>query len=234
MARQSWSMLAIFQGMDAAGKDGTVAHVFDRVNPSGIIVTSFKAPSEEEKRHHFLWRIHRAAPAAGLIGAFNRSHYEDVLVPRVHAGLLKEDHLPQAMMDDDIWKRRLADIVHFEDMLVHNGTLVHKFFLHISPEEQRSRLLDRLDDPAKHWKFSPADLGERAFWKRYQAVYTEAIAATATPDAPWHIIPADHKWYGRMLVAEILAGHLEALDLSTPPATVAELKAMAIARKALR
>ncbi len=233
MARQNWSLLAIFQGMDAAGKDGTISHVFDAVNPAGLALTSFKEPSDEERRHHFLWRIHRAAPAAGMIGVFNRSHYEDVLVPRVHAAVLEGDHLPQAVIDGDIWQRRLQDIVHFEDMLVNNGTVVHKFFLHISPKEQRKRLLERLDDPGKHWKFSPSDVIERGFWKRYQTVYTQAIAATATVRAPWHIIPADHKWYARMLVAEILAEALAKLDLEAPPLTPGEVAAMDEARRAL-
>lgn len=233
MARQSWSLLAIFQGTDAAGKDGTISHVFDAVNPAGIRVTSFKQPSDEEHRHDFLWRIHQAVPPAGLIGVFNRSQYEEVMVTRVHTKLLSEEHLPPEINGPDIWEQRMSDIVHFEHMLARNGTVVHKFFLHLSRKEQRKRLLERLDDTDKHWKFSPSDLAERPFWNTYQTVYSEAIRATATKHAPWHVIPADHKWYARMLVAEILAASMEGLDLKTPASTKAEAEARHAARKAL-
>lgn len=215
-ATSTWSVLAIFQGMDTSGKDGTIARVFAGVNPAGICVTSFKAPSSAERAQDYLWRVHAACPPSGHIGAFNRSHYEDVLVPRIHPELLHLEHLPADLRSSDIWRHRLDDIVHFERMLTRQGTVVLKFFLNISRDEQRNRLLDRLEQPEKTWKFSPTDLTERTYWDAYQEAYDETIAATAALHAPWFIIPADRKWYARMAVAEIIADRLQALDLNVP------------------
>lgn len=216
MANQTWSVLAVFQGMDTAGKDGTVDHVFSGVNPAGMNVTSFKQPTPDELLHDFLWRVHRHTPPAGRIGVFNRSHYEDVLVPRVHPEMLLLDRLPKQMFGPQFWDHRLEAIAHFEQLLARRGTLVRKFFLHISKAEQRQRLLERLDQPDKTWKFQPTDLSERGFWTEYQNAYQAAISATATPHAPWYIVPADHKWYARMVVAEVMLDTLEALDLQIP------------------
>ncbi len=226
MASSTWSLLALFQGMDTAGKDGTITHVFHGVNPAGVCVTSFKAPSSAERAQDFLWRIHQACPAAGTIGVYNRSHYEDVLVPRIHPDQLHLQHLPASLQGSAIWRHRLRDIVSFERMLISQGTVLRKFFLNVSKDEQSRRLLDRLQQPDKAWKFSPTDLSERAHWDEYQAAYTHAISATATPQAPWHIIPANHKWFARMVVAEIIADTLGQLDLRTPEPDAAMHKAM--------
>jgi len=216
VANQTWSVLAVFQGMDTAGKDGTIDHVFSGVNSAGMSVTSFKQPSPQDLLQDFLWRVHQHAPPAGHIGVFNRSHYEDVLVPRVHPETLHLDRLPKQMVGPQFWDHRLEDIAHFEQLLARRGTLVRKFFLHISKTEQRNRLLERLDQPDKTWKFQPTDLSERGFWDEYQHAYQTAISATATPHAPWYIVPADHKWYARMVVAEVMLDTLEALDLQIP------------------
>lgn len=234
VATSTWSVLAIFQGMDTSGKDGTITRVFAGVNPAGIFVTSFKAPSSAERAQDFMWRIHAACPPSGHISAFNRSHYEDVLVPRIHPELLHLEHLPASLRSSDIWRHRLDDIVHFERMLTRQGTVVLKFFLNISRDEQRKRLLDRLDQPDKTWKFSPTDLTERTYWDAYQEAYDETIAATATPHAPWFIIPADRKWYARMTVAEIIADRLQSLDLNVPGPTTIMRKALTAARKELK
>jgi PPK2 family polyphosphate:nucleotide phosphotransferase len=239
MAADTWSMLAIFQGMDASGKDGTIDHVFSGVNPAGICVTSFKAPSTVERSHDFLWRIHQAVPPSGRIGVFNRSHYEDVLVPRIHPEQPHLQHIPHVLHPTPdhhgFWTHRLDDITRFERMLTRQGVLIAKFFMNISKGEQRERLLARLEEPDKNWKFQPTDLEERAHWDGYARVYEETIAATATEHAPWYIIPADHKWYARMVVAEIVAERLSGLDLkSRPPseASAADLKAAEAALKA--
>ncbi len=232
-AVNTWSLLAIFQGMDSSGKDGTIARVFAGVNPAGIRVTSFKAPSSGERAQDFLWRIHAACPPSGQIGAFNRSHYEDVLVPRIHPDILPLDRLPPSLCGADIWRHRLDDIAHFERMLARQGTIVLKFFLNISRDEQRQRLLDRLEQPNKSWKFAPTDLTERQYWDAYQEAYDETIAATATHHAPWFIIPADRKWHARMAVAEIIADRLKALDLQAPEPNAAQREAFAAARLAL-
>ena len=230
MAASTWSLLAIFQGMDTSGKDGTIAHVFSGVNPAGVTVTSFKAPSSNERAQDFLWRIHAACPPAGRISAFNRSHYEDVLVPRIHPEQLHLEHVPPPLCTNAIWRHRLDDIVNFERMLTRHGTIVLKFFLNISRDEQRKRLLDRLDQPDKTWKFSPNDLTERTRWDAYQEGYDETIAATATAQSPWFIIPANHKWFARMAVSEIIAAHLAVLDLTTPKPSTAMHDALAAAR----
>lgn len=199
------SVLVVLQGMDTGGKDGTIRHVFDSVNPQGVRVASFKAPNDEEKRHDFLWRVHKVAPAAGEIGVFNRSHYEDVLIVRVH------EFVPEA-----VWRARYQSIVDFEQALVRGGTTVVKFWLHISPDEQKKRLQARLDDPTKHWKFNPDDLAERARWKAYMAAAEEMLWRTATDDAPWHVVPADHKWYRDWAVSRVLVETLERMDPQYP------------------
>ena len=200
-------VLLVLQGTDTSGKDGVVRHVVGQVGPAGVSITSFKRPTAEEAAHHFLWRIRRALPAAGMIGVFNRSHYEDVLVTRVHASI-----------DDEAWAERIADIRAFEERLVASGTVLLKCFLHISYAEQRKRLLARLDDPSKVWKFNPADLDERAYWSDYQAAYAEALAATSTESAPWYVIPSDSKWYRNWAVSQLLRDALLGLDLSFPAA----------------
>eukprot|EP01037_Dinobryon_pediforme_P001983 gene1983-2019_t len=230
MAASTWSLLAVFQGMDTSGKDGTIDHVFQSVNPAGVTVTSFKPPSSNERAQDFLWRVHAACPPAGKIAAFNRSHYEDVLVPRIHREQLHLQHVPPELCTAKIWQHRLEDIENFENMLTRHGTIVMKFFLNISREEQRQRLIDRLDEPAKTWKFSPNDLAERSCWDQYMNVYEETIAATATPSAPWYIIPADHKWFARMAVAEIIAERFGSLDLRPPEPDSAMREALKAAK----
>ena len=196
-AANRWSILIVLQAMDAAGKDGTIKHVMSGVNPQGCQVFSFKHPSAEELDHNFLWRYAKALPERGRIGIFNRSYFEEVLVVRVHPELVNAEQVPGVKINDDFWADRFADINAFERHLSRNGTLILKFFLHISKDEQRKRLLKRLKDPKKHWKFAPGDLAERAFWNDYMMAYEQAISATSTKWAPWHIIPADHKWVSR-------------------------------------
>ena len=204
-AEQKRSLLIVLQGMDTSGKDGTIRHVLRGVNPQGCIVTSFKQPTPEEAAHDFLWRVHRHTPARGYMGIFNRSHYEDVLVTRVHGTI-----------SDQEARKRFAEINEFESLLARNGTVILKFFLAISKEEQRQRLQDRIDDKDKHWKFNPQDLVERQHWKDYERVYTDAISATSTGQAPWFVIPSNHKWYRNYLVAKILARTLQAMKLKYP------------------
>jgi PPK2 family polyphosphate:nucleotide phosphotransferase len=218
-AANSWSILIILQAMDAAGKDSTIKHVMSGVNPQGCQVTSFKHPSAEELSHNFLWRYARAAPERGRIGIFNRSYYEEVLVVRVHPELVKSQRIPCVTIDDDFWSDRLADINGFERHLTRNGTVILKFFLHLSKGEQCKRFLKRLKEPSKQWKFSPGDLKERAFWHDYMKAFEEAISATSTKWAPWYIIPADHKWVTRALVARIVIKAIESLDLRYPEIT---------------
>ncbi|MEO6501221.1 MAG: PPK2 family polyphosphate kinase [Jatrophihabitantaceae bacterium] len=200
-------VLLVLQGTDTSGKDGVVRHVVGQVGPAGVSITSFKRPTAEEAAHHFLWRISRALPAAGMIGVFNRSHYEDVLVTRVHGSI-----------DADTWAERIAEINAFEQQLADSGTVLVKCFLHISYSEQRKRLLARLDDPSKHWKFNMGDIDERAYWSDYQSAYAAAIAASSTKSAPWHIVPSDTKWYRNWAVSQLLRDALLGLDLSYPPA----------------
>jgi PPK2 family polyphosphate:nucleotide phosphotransferase len=204
-AEQQRSLLVVLQAIDAGGKDGTVKHVFGNVNPQGVEVTSFKAPSEDERAHDFLWRVHKVTPAKGRIGIFNRSHYEDVLVVRVH------DLVPKA-----VWSKRYADIKAFERNLTEAGTTVVKFFLHISKEEQAKRFRARLDDPTKCWKFNLDDLKERALWDDYRQAFQDAIAATATKDCPWFVVPADHKWYRNWVISSVLVDALERMDPQFP------------------
>lgn len=210
------SLLVILQGMDAAGKDGTVRHVMNGVNPQGCRIHSFRAPNTEELQHHFLWRPMRFLPAKGMIAIFNRSYYEEVMVVRVHPEFLTPQNLPPYKKLEDVWKRRYEEIRAFEETLVHSGTSVLKFYLHISRETQKERLMERLTQPDKRWKFNERDLDERKLWKQYQEAAEEALPATSTKATPWFVIPADDKWYARAAVADIIAGHLESLDLQYP------------------
>lgn len=233
-ANATWSLLIVFQAMDAAGKDSTIKHVMTGVNPQGVVVTSFKQPGPEDLAHDFLWRIHRNAPARGMIGIFNRSHYEEVLVTRVHPEILAAQHLPPSLRAGaGFWDGRLEDIAGFERHLGRQGTRVLKFFLNVSPKEQKSRFLDRLNEPEKTWKFSPDDLTERARWDDYQAAYEAAIAGTATESAPWYIVPADQKWFMRLVVVAAIVETLRDLDLSLPKVASEKLQRFAEARKAL-
>jgi PPK2 family polyphosphate:nucleotide phosphotransferase len=218
-AADSWSILIIFQAMDAAGKDGTIKHVMSGINPQGCQVFSFKHPSAEELDHNILWRYTRALPERGRIGIFNRSYYEDVLVVRVHPELLQTQRIPGLKINEDFWNDRYSDINTLERHLTRNGTVVLKFFLNVSKDEQRKRFIKRLEDPRKHWKFSAADLKERGFWDDYMKAYEQALSATSTRWAPWYIIPADHKWVTRGLVARILATTIDGLDLHYPEVT---------------
>ena len=232
-AQDRWSLLCIFQAMDAGGKDGTIKHVMSGVNPQGVQVSSFKEPGPEELAHGFLWRVTRKLPARGQIGIFNRSHYEDVLVVRMHPELLAAQRLPHAAHGKEFWRHRFEDIVAFETYLARQGMVVLKFFLHISRSEQKRRLLARLDDPHKNWKYRPTDLAERQYWDGYIAAYEEAIAATAKPHAPWFIVPADHKWFAHLLVVAAMIEALQRLDLSYPAPTAAQRDLIAAARAQL-
>jgi PPK2 family polyphosphate:nucleotide phosphotransferase len=232
-AANSWSILIILQAMDAAGKDSTIKHVMSGLNPQGCQVTSFKHPSAEELNHNFLWRYAKAVPDRGRIGIFNRSYYEEVLVVRVHPELVRAQHIPDMKINDDFWVDRFADINALERHLTRNGTVILKFFLYLSKDEQRKRFLKRLNDPAKQWKFSPDDLKERAFWNDYMKAFEEAISATSTKWAPWYIIPADHKWVSRALVARILTKTAASLDLHYPEVTKDQLAVIAEAKKQL-
>lgn len=227
------AVLVVLQGMDAAGKDGTIRHVMSGVNPQGVGVHSFRAPSEEELDHHFLWRPTRYLPGKGRIAIFNRSYYEEVLVVRVHPELLDKQRLPTTIDRDEIWRKRFDDINAFEHSLVRNGTTVVKVFLHLSKEEQRKRFLDRLNEPEKHWKFNEADVRDRRRWDEYQRCYEEMLAATSTRWAPWYVAPADDKWFTRALIADVLAARIEELDLHPPSPTPQQLAGMAAARKEL-
>ena len=233
-ANATWSLLVVFQAMDAAGKDSTIKHVMTGVNPQGIAVTSFKQPGPEDLAHDFLWRVNRALPGRGTIGIFNRSHYEEVLVARVHPEILARQRLPPALTGGKrFWDNRLQDIAGFERHLGRQGTKVLKFFLHVGRDEQKSRFLDRLDEPDKHWKFSPADLGERERWDDYMTAYEAAIGATATEEAPWFVVPADHKWFMRLVVVAAIVEALRDLALSVPDVSPEVRDSFAEARAAL-
>jgi len=227
------AVLVILQAMDAAGKDGTIKHVMSGVNPQGCQVFSFKRPSAEELDHNFLWRCMVRLPERGRIGIFNRSYYEDVLVVKVHPEILAGSQLPAGKIDKKFWQSRYDDINTFERHLVRNGTIVLKFFLNVSKEEQKRRFLERLERPEKNWKFSAADLAERTCWNDYQKAYEQALQATSTEWAPWHVIPADYKWLMRLLVAEILTNSIQSLKLSYPRPSAGELAALAEAREKL-
>jgi len=211
-----WALLAAFQAMDAGGKDGTIRHVMSGVNPQGVSVVSFKQPGPVELSHDFLWRIHMNCPARGRIGIFNRSHYEEVLVARVHPDLLDRQGLPDAVRGDRFWEHRYRDIRRFEHYLDRQGTKVLKFFLHISKDEQKERFLSRLEEKDKNWKFSVSDLAERAHWDEYQAAYEDAIRETATSYAPWYVVPGNRKWYARLIVVQAMIQALEEMKLSPP------------------
>ena len=232
-ADDRWSMLVVLQAMDAAGKDGTIKHVMTGVNPQGVVVTSFKQPGPEDLAHGFLWRIHLHAPARGRIAIFNRSHYEDVLVARVHPELLDQRHLPHSCRGKKFWKHRLDDIAAFETYLTRQGTVMVKIFLNVSKGEQKRRFLSRLDEPHKNWKFSAGDLKERAHWDAYQDAYEQAIQATATPHAPWYVVPADNKPFAHLVVAAAMIERLEKLDLVQPSPPPAEAEMLRQAREAL-
>ena len=232
-ADDTWSLLLIFQAMDAAGKDGTIKHVMSGINPAGCQVTSFKQPSALELDHNFLWRAGLALPQRGRIGIFNRSYYEETLVVRVHREVLKAERIPAPLAGKHLWEERFEDIHAFERHLARNGTVILKFFLHLSKAEQKRRFLKRLDEPAKNWKFSAADLKERAWWDEYQDAYEEMISATATPHAPWYVVPADHKWYARLVVAGAVVRALDHLDLKFPKVSREQKKALRQARKEL-
>jgi PPK2 family polyphosphate:nucleotide phosphotransferase len=232
-AQDRWSVLLVFQAMDAAGKDGTIKHVMSGVNPQGCQVYSFKAPSPEELDHDFLWRTTKCLPERGRIGIFNRSYYEEVLVVRVHESILARQKLPPELVTKRIWDERLEDIAAFERYLARNGTVILKFFLHVSRKEQKKRFMERLDEPEKNWKFAPADVHERRYWDDYMAAYEDAIRATATKHAPWYVVPADNKWFTRLVVAAAVVEALEKLDLEYPQVNAAQRKALAAARAAL-
>ena len=232
-AQDRWALLLIFQAMDAAGKDGAVKHVMSGINPQGCDVTSFKAPSKEELDHEYLWRAHRMIPSRGKIGIFNRSYYEEVLVVRVHQDLLNAQQLPKELVNKHIWEDRYEDINNFEKYLVRNGVIVMKFFLHLSKGEQKKRFLERLEMPEKNWKFSMADVKERAYWKDYQKAYEEMIQNTATKHGPWYVIPADNKWFTRLAVAGAIIHKLHSLDLQFPEVDDDKKKELAQVRKAL-
>jgi PPK2 family polyphosphate:nucleotide phosphotransferase len=232
-AEHRWAVLLVFQALDAAGKDSTIKHVMSGVNPQGCEVFSFKAPSNEDLDHDFIWRAARCLPERGRIGIFNRSYYEEVLVVRVHPELLDREKLPEPLVTKDIWKERFEDIIAFERHLARSGTVILKFFLHVSRGEQRRRFLERLDKAAKNWKFSAADLAERRHWDAYMAAYEEMIRNTATPGAPWYVVPADHKWFTRLIVVEAIIAALEKLDLAFPRVPPGERKALKAARAEL-
>src|SRR5215218_10933502 len=215
-AQDRWSLLLIFQGMDAAGKDSAIKSVFDGINPQGCEVTAFKQPSTLELDHDFLWRSMIALPQRGRIGIFNRSHYEECLVVRVHEEILAKQKIPKKLVTGSIWRERFEDISAMERYLARNGTVILKFFLNVSREEQRERFLERLEEPAKNWKFSPADVAERAHWDAYMAAYEDAIRATAAPHAPWFVVPADRKWFARLAVVAAVDEALRGLDLGYP------------------
>ena len=228
-ADDRYSLLLIFQGMDASGKDGVVRHVMSGVNPQGCRVTSFKAPSEEEVDHTYLWRVQKALPPRGTIGIFNRSHYEEVLVVRVHEDILQAQKLPPEARGKNVWRDRYDDINNFERHLTRNGTIVLKFFLNVSYEEQRRRFIERIEEPDKNWKFQSRDVKERAYWKQYQKAYEEMLEHTSTKWAPWWVVPADNKWFTRLMVSEIIAMQLKQLDIAPPkvsPERHAEMMAL--------
>ena len=232
-AQNRWSLLLVFQAMDAAGKDGTIKHVMSGVNPQGCQVFSFKQPSSEDLDHDFLWRYSKRLPERGRIGIFNRSYYEEVLVVRVHEHILERQKLPPPLVSKRIWDERLFDIAHFEDYLTRQGTIILKFFLHLSRKEQKKRFMDRLDRSDKHWKFSASDVHERKFWDDYMHAFQEAIRATASKRAPWYVVPADNKWFTRLVVAAAIVGAVEKLDLAYPTVDAEKIKELQTARAAL-
>jgi PPK2 family polyphosphate:nucleotide phosphotransferase len=232
-AQDRWSLLLIFQGMDAAGKDSAIKSIFDGVNPQGCEVHAFKQPSSLELNHDFMWRCMAALPERGRIGIFNRSYYEECLVTRVHPELLAQEKIPHKLITKNIWRERFEDIDAIERYLTRNGTVILKFFLNVSKEEQRNRFLDRLEQPSKNWKFSMADIAERALWPRYMAVYQDIVRHTSTPIAPWYVVPADHKWFARVVIGSAIVSALETLNLHFPRADKASLREFKRVREAL-
>ncbi|MFZ1138140.1 MAG: polyphosphate kinase 2 family protein [Candidatus Sulfotelmatobacter sp.] len=232
-AQDNWAVLLIFQAMDAAGKDGAIKHVMTGVNPQGCQVYSFKAPSELELQHDFLWRTTRHLPERGHIGIFNRSYYEEVLVVRVHPDILKGEKTPPSLVSKKIWEERFEDIRSFERHMTRSGTVIRKFFLNLSKKEQKQRFLARLEEPEKNWKFSAADIHERKYWDDYQDAYEDMIRNTASEEAPWYVVPADNKWFTRLVVSTVLVDTLESLDLSYPKVDEAKRKELEAAKKLL-
>jgi PPK2 family polyphosphate:nucleotide phosphotransferase len=232
-ADDHWSLLLILQAMDAAGKDGAIKHVMSGVNPQGCEVHSFKAPSERELQHDFLWRTTRVLPERGHIGIFNRSYYEEVLVVRVHQELLDKEKTPPSLVGKKIWQERFEDICSFERHLDRSGTVIRKFFLHLSREEQKKRFLKRLDEPEKNWKFSAGDIHERRYWDDYQDAYEDMIRNTATKRAPWYVVPADNKWFSRLVISSVIVDTLESLHLAYPTVEASERKQLATAKRVL-
>jgi PPK2 family polyphosphate:nucleotide phosphotransferase len=233
-AQDRWALLLIFQAMDAAGKDGTIKHVMSGVNPQGCQVSSFKVPSAVELDHDYLWRSMKELPERGRIGIFNRSYYEETLVVRVHPDFLARQTLPPQLVGDDIWQQRFTDICHFEDYLSHNGLVIRKFFLHLSKEEQKKRFMERLDNPNKNWKFSANDIKERAYWDDYMTAYEDMIRHTASKHSPWYVVPADNKWFTRLVVAAAVIDTLNGLNLHYPEVSDAARAQLEAARKQLQ
>jgi len=233
-AQDRWALLLIFQAMDAAGKDSTIKHVMSGVNPQGCQVSSFKAPSAEELDHDFMWRTTRRLPERGQIGIFNRSYYEEVLVVRVHPEILAKQRIREKLVTKDIWKERYEDMNAFERYLTRNGTVIRKFFLHVSKEEQKQRFLERLTEPEKNWKFSLQDVKEREHWDAYMQAYEDMIRSTSTEASPWYVVPADHKWFTRVVVAEVIADTLESLNLTYPKVDAEKKKEIEAARTLLK
>ena len=232
-AQDRWAVLLIFQAIDAAGKDGAVKHVMSGVNPQGCQVFSFKTPSPEELDHDYLWRCVRHLPERGRIGIFNRSYYEETLIVRVHREFLERQKLPPELVTKDIWQERFQDIRHFERYLTRNGVVIRKFFLHVSKKEQKKRFLERIEEPEKNWKFSASDIEERHYWDDYMGAYEDAIRNTATKHAPWYVVPADNKWFTRVVVAAAVIEALSSLDLHYPEVSKEKLKQLSAAKKAL-
>jgi PPK2 family polyphosphate:nucleotide phosphotransferase len=232
-AQDRWAVLLIFQAMDAAGKDGAIKHVMSGVNPQGCQVYSFKAPSSEDLNHDFLWRTSKCLPERGHIGIFNRSYYEEVLVVRVHSDILKNERIPDELLGKEIWEERFEDIKSFEKYLAHNGVVVRKFFLNVSKTEQKRRFLERLETPEKNWKFSAADVRERECWDDYMTAYEEMISATSTSHSPWYVVPADNKWYTRLVVAAAIVDTLQELKLAYPKVEPEKRKQLREARAEL-
>lgn len=232
-AQDRWAVLLIFQAMDAAGKDGAIKHVMSGINPQGCQVYSFKSPSAEDLDHDYLWRCMKCLPNRGHIGIFNRSYYEELLVVRVHPEFLARQKLPSKLVGKNIWEERFEDIRNFEQYLARNGIVVRKFFLHVSKKEQKKRFLERIDDPLKNWKFSSNDANERDFWDDYMEAYEEMIQETATKDAPWYVVPADNKWFTRVVVSAAVVEALAGLDLEYPKVDESKLKELAAAKKKL-
>ncbi|MCP3461273.1 MULTISPECIES: polyphosphate kinase 2 family protein [unclassified Bradyrhizobium] len=232
-AQDRWSLLLVFQAMDAAGKDSTIKHVMSGVNPQGCQVFSFKQPSQEDLAHDFMWRYASRLPERGRIGIFNRSYYEEVLIVRVHEDILKQQRLPSSFVGSRIWDERLADIARFEDYLTRQGTVILKFFLHVSRAEQKKRFMKRLDNPEKNWKFSASDVRERRYWADYMGAYQAAVTATASEQAPWYVVPADNRWFTRLVVAAAIVEAVEKLDLAYPKVSPEQKKELATARAEL-